>query len=216
VPYHVGLVIGNTDFRRKLVRAIQGLSGHRIVFATASNDHALAQFDQDPVDLVIVELGHAELNGVDFLRRLSTSSPGTEAMVLTTQEDEALLFEALRAGAVGYLWKDTPPEAVVAAMADLRKGGVPMSPGVARRIVQTFTDRAAVPSFAPTSTLTGRETEILAMLAQGLTYQSVAKRLQLSGHTVHSHVRNIYGKLQVNSRSEAVYEAIRRKLLQMT
>lgn len=216
MAYHIGLVIEDATYRRELARAIQDLSGHRVVFSTDSDEEAIAQLEQEPADLVIVELGRPRSNGVELLRRLSSNNPGTEIMVITVEEDEALLFEALRAGALGYLWKGTLPAEVINAIADLRKGGVPMSKGVARRIVQAFNTRhEGTQDLPPVSTLTNRETEILGMLAQGLTYQNVAHRLKLSAHTVHSHIRNIYRKLQVNSRSEAVYQALRRKMLQM-
>lgn len=207
---NIGLVEDDVEFRAALVNQISSRAGLSVAFAVGSAEEALEAVAREPVDLVVVDLGLPGMSGIEFLRRLWSVCPRAEAMVLTVLADDESLFEALRAGAVGYLTKDLPPEAMVAAIYELRAGGAPMSPGIARRVVQAFSERAE-----EGAGLSAREREILVMLSQGYTYLNAAARLGLSIHTVHTHVRNIYRKLHVNSRAEAVYEAIRRRLVKV-
>ncbi|HEY3357971.1 MAG TPA: response regulator transcription factor [Polyangia bacterium] len=215
MAYDIGIVEDDTKVRETLARLLADDHGLRVVFEAGTAEEALERLEESPADLVIVDLGLPGMDGIEFLRRAAVASPATQCMVLTVYADEQRLFDALRAGALGYLTKDTPPDAIAAAITDLRQGGSPMSPGIARLVVKAFGRPAAPVAEVPgvEIVLTAREREILSFLAQGYTYQNVAARLGLSTHTIHSHIRNIYRKLQVNSRSEAVYEALRRKLV---
>ncbi|MBM4396702.1 MAG: response regulator transcription factor [Deltaproteobacteria bacterium] len=208
----VGIVEDHAEMRAAIAAAVMLAPDREIAFAVGSAEEALVELANRPADLVFVDLGLPGMDGIDLLRRLPAACPGVEAIVLTVLADEATIFEALRAGAVGYLMKDSGPARVSAAIDELRAGGAPMTPGIARRVVDALGGRSSPPA---DPVLSHRELEILRLLAHGYTYQNVAARLGLSGHTIHSHLRNVYRKLQVNSRSEAVWEAVRRRLLQL-
>jgi DNA-binding NarL/FixJ family response regulator len=213
MAYEIGIVDGDAAVRRRLRLVLDGRDDRRVAFAVRTAAEALAFVATRPVSLIILDLSLPDLDGVELLRRLRAASPATPCLVFSALGDEQRLFAALRAGALGFLTKDGPPEAIGAAVEELRRGGSPLSPGVARRVVTAFAPSPTPAGAEEGATLTSREREILTFLAQGFTYQNAAARLALSTHTIHSHIRNIYRKLQVNSRSEAVYEALRRRLL---
>ena len=131
--------------------------------------------------------------------------------MLTMFEDDNNILSAIAAGASGYLVKGTPPEAMLIALKDVYEGGSPMSPGIARRVLQLFSKNI---NFIPEDyKLTDREKEILAGLVDGLSYKMIADKLNISYHTVNAHIRKIYEKLQVNSSHEAVSKALRERIL---
>lgn len=212
----IGIVDDDKAVRDSLSALLRRERNLHLAFVVGSAEEALAEVERLPPELLIVDLGLPGMNGVQLIERLAVMSPRTEVLVLTIYEDDQSVFEALRAGAVGYLTKDSAPEQLLDAVGEVHRGGAPMSPSVARRVVQAFAARPpAAAAEEHWCTLTPREREILEQLARGYTYQNVASTLQLSTHTVHSHVRNIYKKLAVNSRSEAVYQAVRRGLVRI-
>ena len=215
MSYDIGIVEDDDRVRGMLDGLLRQVGDHKVAFAVGSAEQALERMEADAVDLVVVDLGLPAMGGIEFIHRVSVKWPAVQCLVLTVFADEQSLFDALRAGALGYLTKDTPPDGIVEAIEELRDGGSPMSPGIARRVVRAFTQPPPEAAIGADGGLTPREREILTALAQGYTYQNVAACLSLSSHTVHSHIRNIYRKLQVNSRSEAVYEALRRRLLDL-
>ena len=147
-----------------------------------------------------------KMNGIEAVKTMKPQRPDLDFIMLTIRQDDEAIFQSMCAGASGYLMKDTPPSDLLKAIKDVRQGGAPMSANIARKVIQSFHPKVKSP-------LTARETEILQLLAKGMNYKVVAKELFLSPHTVKSHIKNIYSKLQVNSRAEAIRKAIEDKLL---
>lgn len=215
-PCRVGLVEDDRSQRESLGVLLDGQRGCSVVFAVGSAEEALARIEDGAPEVLVVDLGLPGMSGVELIRRLGTLAPLVETLVFTISEDNQSVFEALAAGASGYVTKDATPARLLDAVDELRAGGAPMSPAIARRVVRAFADRAAPPPAAPAGCiLTTREREVLEHLAAGHSYESAAASLGLSTHTVHSHLRSVYKKLHVNSRAEAVYEAVTRNLVQL-
>ena len=152
-------------------------------------------------DVVLMDVSLPGKSGIECIAKLRHACPEVEWIVLTTHEDTDVIFNALRAGASGYLLKQAAPEELIPAIKEVLQGGAPMSAKVARRIVSHFHPPGRP---AGGDTLTARENEILSHLAKGLTCKAVAERIHLSPHTVNNHLRNIYRKLHVQTRTEAV------------
>lgn len=162
-------------------------------------------------ELAIVDLGLPDGSGLDVLRAVRRLRPQAVPLVFTVFDDPERVFAALQAGARGYLLKDMPPARMVQALRDAAEGGAPLSPAVARKIVDSF---APPPRAVPEGpSLTPRELEVLGRLVQGDTYEEAARALGISLSTVQSHVRTVYGKLEVSSKAGATREAIRRGIV---
>jgi len=189
---------------------------------------ALSAIAARPVDLLITDLRLPDGNGVQAIRALRADHPAAEAMVISALTDDGHVIDAIEAGAAGYLLKDGAPMDIVDAVGQLLAGGSPISPGIARTIVRRLGGHVAKPSPAAAAplpdsapehdggrSLTEREMDILWGIAKGFTYAEIAQHLQISKHTVPVHIKNIYRKLHVNNRSEAVFEASRRGLIRL-
>ncbi|MDB4992935.1 MAG: Two-component response regulator [Myxococcaceae bacterium] len=159
-------------------------------------------------DVVLLDLGLPDGSGTEVLRALRADGPPTIALVLTIFDDAEHVFDALRAGAVGYLLKDDLGTRLIPALDEACAGGAPMSPRIARRVLASFTDRAAPPDAAHRA-LTNREREVTELLAEGASYDEVGRTLGVSTNTVRTYIRSIYDKLHVCSKAEAVREAVR-------
>ncbi len=168
--------------------------------------------DREPLETVIVDLGLPDGNGADLIRDLARDLPLTEIIVATIYDDDHHLFEALAAGARGYLLKDQGPQGMARILARMRNGEPPLSPAIARRLLTHFQQRPPEPEDGD-GKLTKRETETLALLARGLTTAEVGKVLGLSQATIATYVKVVYRKLNVSSRAEATLQAVRRGLL---
>ena len=160
-------------------------------------------------DVILLDLGLPDGSGTDVLRALRSEGLVALALVLTIFDDAEHVFDALRAGAVGYLLKDDLAARLVPALEEACAGGAPMSPRIARRVLASFADQAAVPADAEHRALTKREREVTELLADGATYDEVARGLGVSTNTVRTFIRSIYDKLHVCSKTEAVREAVR-------
>jgi DNA-binding NarL/FixJ family response regulator len=179
------------------------------VHKASTFDEGLAHLFAEAPDVMLVDLGLPDGSGIDLIRFAREHSPGTLCMVITVLGDEASIFGALEAGALGYLLKSEGPEDLRQAVAQLLAGGAPISPGIASHLLRRFADpidssgaRGKDPG------LTGREREALELIVKGCTYQEVAGAMGITRNTATSHIRSIYRKLEVRSRGEAVYEAI--------
>ncbi|MCA9629893.1 MAG: response regulator transcription factor [Myxococcales bacterium] len=161
-----------------------------------------------PLDVAIIDLSLPDGHGTDVVARLTELRPNCVSLVFTVLADEASIFSALRAGARGYILKESSPEELVESIFHAETGGAPMSPEVARRVVESFRPDSA----AERTGLTPREREILELLCHGTSYGEVADMLQIGRGTVHTHVKNIYRKLDVSSKAEATKVAIQRRL----
>jgi DNA-binding NarL/FixJ family response regulator len=199
----VAIVEDDPRVRETLARLVDRSPGFRCVSSHPSGEDALAALPHNPPDVVLMDINLPGMNGVECVRKVKDILAQTQVMMLTVYEDTDLIFRALAAGATGYLLKQTPPGELLAAIADVHRGGSPMTSHIARKIVASFQQPVA-PVPPETQTLSPREKEVLALLAQGFLYKEIAEQLGVSYDTVHTHIRRIYEKLHVRSRTEAV------------
>ncbi len=164
-------------------------------------EEALERLPRNPPDVAIVDINLPGMSGIELIARLREKLPAVLCLVLTTYEEPSLIFEALRAGACGYLLKRAPVEEITSAILQAHQGGSPMSPQIARQVVSFFHRQ---PVSKGIETLSDREEDVLRLLSEGAMYKEIANQLGISLDTVRSHVRKIYEKLHVHSRHEAV------------
>ncbi len=206
----VALVEDDADVRANLAKMLDGTSGFRCQAAYADGQAALAGIPANRPDVVLMDINLPGMLGPECVRRLKSVAPGLPVLMLTVYDDSEQVFKSLMAGATGYLLKRTPKDKLLEAIREVHDGGAPMSRQIARRVVQFFQqiDQMPATSNAPRSpeiaTLTEREEQVLAGLAKGHLYKEIADQLKISFETVRTHVRSIYEKLHVHSRTEAV------------
>lgn len=198
----VSIVEDDHEVRASLVRLIDHSPGYRCASDHSTGEDALARLPKIRPDVVLMDINLTGLNGVECVRRLKPLMPETQIIMLTVYQNTENIFNALAAGATGYLLKQTPPSELLASIGDVHGGGSPMSSHIARKIVQSF-QRAALPT-RESPALSPRESEILDLLAKGYLYKEIADLLKLTYATVHTHIRHIYEKLHVRSRTQAV------------
>jgi DNA-binding NarL/FixJ family response regulator len=203
----VGIVEDDTVLRSTLKRLIGEASNCRCVAACATGEEGLAKLPALAPDVVLMDLNLPQMSGTECIRRLKELLPSTQVIVLTVYEDSEHIFHALKAGASGYLLKRSEPEEVIEAIKNAKEGGAPMSSQIARRVVLSFHEVTA-PGQATTA-LTDRETEILSLLSKGFANKEIADKLQISVPTVRTHLRHIYEKLHVRSRTEAIVKYLK-------
>ncbi|PYM15377.1 MAG: DNA-binding response regulator [Verrucomicrobia bacterium] len=207
MPVKVSLVEDNDRVRESLASLIDGARGFRCVGAHRSAEAALKLVPEEEPDVLLMDIHLPRLSGIDCVRKLKAIEPDLLVIMLTAYADDDLIFQALKAGANGYLVKQTPPSEILAAIQEVHEGGAPMSSNIARKVIQSFYQ--AQPGEASTETLSPREREILDLLARGYMNKEIADALSIAFQTVHTHVRNIYSKLHVRSRTEAVAKYLR-------
>lgn len=196
----VGIVEDDNVLRKTLSRLISQARGFRCV-ACVSGEEALQTLPALKPDVVLMDLNLPQMSGIECIRRLKEFLPAAPVIVLTVYEDSEHIFRALKAGACGYLLKRAEPDDVLAAIKDAREGGAPMSSQIARRVVLSFHE--PVQDGAPMA-LTERENEILSSLCQGYANKEIADKMSITVPTVRTHLRHIYEKLHVRSRTEAI------------
>ena len=198
----VCIVEDDAILREAFLEALEADGGMQAQGAYANGEEFLEQLHLTQPHVVIMDLNLPGMGGTACTRRAKERLPAMQVLVCTVQDDDESLFNALCAGATGYLLKDARPAEVVDAVKVLFTGGSPMSPGIARRVLTTFTaPRRQAKEF---SLLTAREREVLEQLATGQRYKEIADSLNLSIDTIRTHVRNLYEKLQVSSRTDAL------------
>ncbi len=224
------IVEDEPEFVRRFSDAVIADPALHLLAAVSTGAAAIALLDTQPLDVVLLDLGLPDMDGVEVIRHTARRCPQCDVLVVTMFGDEQHIVSSIEAGATGYLLKDASSERVAAAIHELRAGGAPISPSIARRVLARFRvaagagdgtsdgTSAAAPQrngTAPAveSPLTARETEILRMVAKGLSFETIGEVLGISPHTVVTHVKKIYRKLAVHSRGEAVYEANQMGLL---
>lgn len=208
------IVEDEPEFLRRFSDAVLADPGLRLIGAVSCGAAGLALLDRQPPDVMLVDLGLPDMDGVELIRYAARHQPGCDALVVTMFADDRHVLASLEAGATGYLLKDASVERIAGAIHELHAGGSPISPGIARRVLQRFRVAAVAPPVpAPPSLLSERETEILRLVAKGFSFETVGQVLGISPHTVVTHVKKIYRKLAVHSRGEAVYEASQMGLL---
>jgi DNA-binding NarL/FixJ family response regulator len=177
-------------------------------FKTA--EQALEMIPRLQPDIVIMDINLPGMNGIECTRQLSSRNGHTQFMMFTVYENDEKVFEALKAGASGYLLKNTGLIHIIEALKELHQGGSPMSANIARKLVNNFQQRAQKETVQGMATLSPRENEILQLLARGLLYKEIANQLTISTSTVRQHIHRIYEKLHVQNRTEAINKAFKK------
>ncbi len=202
------------EFLRRFSDAVLSDAELQLLGAVATGEAARAMLQATAPDVTLVDLGLPDIPGVDLIRETTRRRPDADMLVITVFGDDEHVLASIEAGATGYLLKDTSVERIVAAIKEVHAGGSPISPSIARRVLarcRVGTAPAAAPSPVPPDPgalpLSQRETDILRFVAKGLSFAEIGTHLEISPHTVVSHVKKIYRKLAVHSRGEAVYEA---------
>jgi DNA-binding NarL/FixJ family response regulator len=218
-PTSVLIVEDEPELLRRFSEAVLSDAGLSLVAAVSNGAAAVAVLSAAAPDVVLLDLGLPDMNGIDVIRRVARQNPQCDVLVVTMFGDDQHVFEALEAGATGYLLKDLGLERIAASIHDLRAGGSPISPSIARRVLARMRAApAATPGKASgqlprDAVLTPREIELLKLTAKGLSFDNVGAVMGISPHTVVAHVKKIYRKLAVHSRGEAVFEATQLGLL---
>ncbi|MFT3821400.1 MAG: response regulator transcription factor [Rubrivivax sp.] len=204
------LVVEDDPLLRESLRVL--LAGEpelQLVGACASAEEALALLASALPDAMLCDLGLPAMPGVELIRQAKQALPALEIIVLTVSEDRDAVFAALKAGATGYVVKGATPRELVEALAALRAGGAPMSPKIARLVVKTFHDTPPPEEFL----LSNKERAVLAAVQEGRSYKEIAAALNISPHTVHSHIKHVYEKLQATDKRDALAKARRKGLI---
>jgi len=204
----VSIVEDNDKLRGTLARMLNRAEGFRCVSDYASAEDALKGLPQAKPEVVLMDINLPGMNGVECVRQLKQLLPQTQVMMLTVYEDTDNIFNALTAGANGYMLKRTASKELLEAIQEVHRGGSPMTMHIARKVVQSFQKTEATAQ--PAENLSEREQQVLDLLSQGLMYKEIADKLQISYETVHTYIRRIYEKLQVRTRTEAVAKFLRR------
>lgn len=198
----VSIVEDDAAVRASLVKLIDGSPGYRCVSQHPDAESALMEIPDVRPDVTLMDINLSGLDGVECVRRLKPQLPGTQVIMLTVYQNTGHIFNALAAGATGYLLKQTPPDELLSAIKSVHGGGSPMSSHIARKIVQYFQQPAQ--STDGEQKLSPREVEVLDLLVKGYLYKEIADSMSVTYATVHTHIRHIYEKLHVRSRTEAV------------
>ena len=207
MPIAVSIVEDNDKLRDTLARVLNRAEGFHCVSDYASAEDALKHLPQVRPDVVLMDINLPGMNGVECVRQLKQLLPQTQVMMLTVYEDTENIFNALTAGASGYMLKRTSSPELLEAIQEVSRGGSPMTMHITRKVVQSFQKTAAT---APSAeNLSEREQQVLDLLSQGLMYKEIADKLEISYETVHTYIRRIYEKLQVRTRTEAVAKFLR-------
>lgn len=204
----VSIVEDDPDIRESLALLINGTPGYACIGAYPNCEKGIKGILKDPPDVVLMDIGLPGISGIEGIKILKEKMPELDILVLTIQSDDRVVFQALCAGACGYLVKDTPPARLLEAIRESYDGGAPMSTRIARMVVESF-------RVTPETSLTQRETEVLTHLCKGQSYKTIADELFISEETVRRHIKNIYRKLEVHSKSEAVAKAFKEKLVSL-
>lgn len=208
MPTTVSIVEDNEQLSGTLARLINREEGFRCISQYASAEAAIEALPGEKPEVVLMDINLPGMNGVECVRRLKTLVPQTQIVMLTAYEDTENIFNALAAGANGYLLKRAPRAELLDALREVCRGGSPMTTHIARKVVQSFQKTGVSPQ--PTENLSAREQEVLDCLSQGFLYKEIAEKLGISYETVHTYIRRIYEKLQVRTRTEAVAKFLRR------
>jgi DNA-binding NarL/FixJ family response regulator len=207
----VATIEDRREIREGLAALIDETPGFRCVGRYRSMEEALGGFVSHPADISLVDIELPGMSGIEGIRLLRERFPRMLLLMLTVYDDNDRIFEALCAGACGYLLKNTPPARLLESLREAVDGGAPMSPDVARRVIQLFRD--VRPPEKADYDLTPHEVRLLKLMVEGHSYKSAATILHVTPHTVSFHLRHIYEKLEVHSKSEAVAKALRSRLV---
>lgn len=203
------IVEDNTLLRENLKLLLSGEQGVIVAAAVGSAEEALPAIKKTSPDVMLVDLGLPGMSGVDLIKKVKDKFPEMEIMTHTVFEDRESVFSAIKAGASGYILKGSTPREIIEALNNLHAGGAPMSPKVARKVIQEFQGETVSEQYL----LSRREQEIVREIEKGLSYKEIADRFNISPHTVHSHIKKIYEKLHAKDRDEALMKARKKGFL---
>ncbi len=204
----VSLVEDDDRIRESLILLIDGAENFRVVSAYQKAEDALNDLGIKDPDVVLMDINLPKMNGIECVRKLKAILPNVQIIMLTVFEDNNKIFSALEAGASGFLLKRTPPHELLSAIREVHNGGSPMSAQIARKVVQSF--HKPVNDSIQSVQLSDREIEVMDLLVEGFLYKEIAEKLFINVETVHSHLRRIYEKLQVRSRTQAVVKFLKK------
>ena len=210
-PLRVAVIEDLREVREGLMALINGTAGFQCVAGYGLMETALARIEKEKPDIVLTDLGLPGMSGTEGIEKLRQIFPKVPIIALTIYDNDSEIFNALCNGANGYLLKNTPPARLLEALREVAEGGAPMSPSIAARVVKLF--REFRPPEHADYHLTPQESALLKLLVEGHHKKTAARELGVSFHTVSFHLKNIYEKLQVHSKTEAVAKALREKLV---
>jgi RNA polymerase sigma factor (sigma-70 family) len=208
MPITVSIVEDNDQLRATLARVLGRAEGFSCVSQYGSAEAAMEGLPKDKPEVVLMDINLPGINGVECVRQLKPLLPAVQVVMLTVYEDTENIFNALAAGASGYMLKRTPTAELLEAIREVHRGGSPMTTHIARKVIQSFQKSAAASQ--QTENLSEREQEVLKCLSEGFLYKEIAEKLGISYETVHTYIRRIYEKLQVRTRTEAVAKFLKR------
>ena len=208
---NVGIVEDDSSIRESVASLINTSAGFLCEQIFDSVESAIEKISDPPPDVLLMDINLGGMSGIEGVQRLKALFPQMNILMLTVFEENDKIFRSLCAGASGYLLKRTPPAKILEAITEVHGGGAPMTASVARKVLTLFTSVA--PPTLPEVHLTARETEILQHLVSGSSYKKIGRDLFISFDTVNSHIKKIYEKLQVHSKTEAVAKALKHKLV---
>ncbi|HEY4335934.1 MAG TPA: response regulator transcription factor, partial [Puia sp.] len=196
----------NNTLRSSLENLFNRTEGTKCVVSLNNLMNVVSEFAKASPDIVLMDIGLPNISGIEGVRTVKSNFPSMQALMFTVFDDDENIFDAIRAGASGYLLKKTPHDEIVQAIRDLYQGGAPMSASIARKVIQSF--QAAPSTIVEDYRLTVRENEILYSLVDGLSYKRIADKYCVSISTIRTHICNVYSKLHVNSKAEAVAKVL--------
>jgi DNA-binding NarL/FixJ family response regulator len=205
----VAIVEDNTTLRKYLAELISNTRGHQCVCACSSAEEAVVEIPKHHPHVVLMDIHLPGESGIACTARLRQKMPNLQVIMLTVYKDIKMIFQALQAGACGYVLKRAEESEILDAIAEVRAGGAPMTSEIARMVVRAFADTPQTPAAEGTDQLSNREMEILALIAQGCPNKEIAARLFISTATVRTHLMHIYEKLHVHCRTEAAAKYLR-------
>ena len=208
---NVGIVEDDSSIRESVASLINAREGFSCTQVFESVESALEKISDPPPDVLLMDINLGGMSGIEGVQRLKAIFPQLNILMLTVFEENDKIFQSLCAGASGYLLKRTPSARILEAIMEVHNGGAPMTASVARKVLNLFTSVA--PPTLPDVHLTARENEILQHLVSGSSYKKISKDLFISFDTVNSHIKKIYEKLQVHSKTEAVAKALKHKIV---
>ncbi|HWN89306.1 MAG TPA: response regulator transcription factor [Chitinophagaceae bacterium] len=207
-PVTISIVEDLDEVREALERLINQSENFSLVSGFSNAEQAEKKIPLEPPDIVIMDINLPGMSGIECISRIKEKCDGTQFMMFTIYEDDEKVFEALRAGAHGYLLKKTPKEKLLEALEELHNGGSPMSTNIARKVIEAFEKKKQPPE--EINTLTNKEKQILELLAKGFLYKEIADQLHSTRNTIKQHIHHIYEKLHVQNRTEAINKAFPR------
>jgi len=210
---NVAIVEDNDTIREGLAALINGTTGYTSVGLFRDCESFLEKLSSLDVNVVLMDIALPGMNGIEGVKEAKKIKSDTDILMLTIYEDSEKVFDALCAGACGYLVKKTPPSKLLDAIKEVNEGGSPMSSQIARQVITAFKESKDLKDDKQEFELSAREKEVITLLAGGNNYQQIADQLFISVDTVRHHIKNIYKKLHVHTQSEAVAKAIRKKII---